>query len=192
MKKTSTSSVRIISGAWRGRRIHFPAVPGVRPTHDRIRETLFNWLSMDISQSSCLDLFAGSGALGFEALSRGAKKTVFVDQSREVTQAIQSNLIRFQARGATVINSNVPFSRDLLEGASFDIVFLDPPFGADIFLSTLSWLKKNQLIDCQSTVYFELPLADQCLLVKEGLCVIKQKHTRTICYGLLRVEDQFS
>ena len=191
MKKMSTSSVRIISGAWRGRRLHFPVAPGVRPTHNRIRETLFNWLSTEIPQSLCLDLFAGSGALGFEALSRGAKNVVFVDRSREVVQAIQANLIQLQASGATVIHSSVPFAKNSLGRVNFDIVFLDPPFGAGTFLPTLTWLKKSQLIDCQTIVYFELPLADQCFLERVGLLVIKQKQTRSISYGLLRVEDQF-
>ena len=163
----------------------------MRPTHNRIRETLFNWLSTEIPQSLCLDLFAGSGALGFEALSRGAKNVVFVDRSREVVQAIQANLIQLQASGAC--NSfKRSVCKKLIRSRKFrHCFFLDPPFGAGTFLPTLTWLKKSQLIDCQTIVYFELPLADQCFLERVGLLVIKQKQTRSISYGLLRVGDQF-
>src|SRR5580692_9371800 len=89
------NSVRIIGGAWRGRRVHFPDSPGLRPTPDRIRETLFNWLQYAIADSRCLDLFAGSGALGLEALSRGAGQVVFVEQFPAAARALQEQLTRF-------------------------------------------------------------------------------------------------
>src|SRR5450432_4922632 len=93
------NSVRIIGGGWRGRRITFPDVPGLRPTPDRVRETLFNWLQHDVAGARCLDLFAGSGALGLEALSRGAKELVFVEQSVAAARALQEQLIRFGGAG---------------------------------------------------------------------------------------------
>src|SRR5882757_4093982 len=84
--------VRIIGGKWRGRKLKFPVIPGLRPTPDRVRETLFNWLRLVVPNSSCLDLFAGSGALGFEALSRGANIVVFIDQSPEVVYYLKEQL----------------------------------------------------------------------------------------------------
>src|ERR1700685_3098281 len=91
---TGRNSVRIIAGAWRGRRVSFPDMPGLRPTPDRVRETLFNWLQNSIVGARCLDLFAGSGALGLEALSRGAKELVFVEQACAAARALQEQLIR--------------------------------------------------------------------------------------------------
>ena len=125
------NSVRIIGGGWRGRRITFPDVPGLRPTPDRVRETLFNWLQHDIAGARCLDLFAGSGALGLEALSRGAKELVFVEQSVAASRALQEQLARLGAeRRSQVVEMG---AARYLRGAApaFDIVFLDPPFGRD-------------------------------------------------------------
>lgn len=125
--KRRGNAVRIIAGDWRGRRIHFPAAPGLRPTSDRRRETLFNWLAADLSGARCLDLFAGSGALGFEAASRGAARVVLIEASREVAAALAESAAaldpgRFQtvhARASSYLNRTPE---------SFDIVFVDPPF----------------------------------------------------------------
>lgn len=122
-----TSTVRIIGGEWRGRRIRFPAAPGVRPTSDRRRETLFNWLARDLEGAWCLDLFAGSGALGFEAASRGAARVVLVDASREVTAALAENARALDPARLKVIHAAM--ARYLNRTPEpFDLVFLDPPF----------------------------------------------------------------
>ena len=122
------NSVRIIAGDWRGRRIRFPAAPGLRPTSDRRRETLFNWLAPDLPGARCLDLFAGSGALGFEAASRGAARVVLVESSREVAAALAASRRALGAESRTeVIHARA--TRYLARAAEpFDIVFLDPPF----------------------------------------------------------------
>lgn len=123
------NQVRIIAGAYRRRRILFPRLPALRPTPDRVRETLFNWLRREIAGARCLDLFAGSGALGFEALSRGAADVVFVESNRRAAEAIRGNISRLEIRGAEVFPSD---ARDFLAAAPaapFDIVFLDPPYG---------------------------------------------------------------
>lgn len=124
----SSNSVRIIAGEWRGRRIRFPAAPGLRPTSDRRRETLFNWLAPDLPGSRCLDLFAGSGALGFEALSRGAALAVLVEASREVAAALAASARTLSADDrCRVVHARA--ERFLARTAEpFDIVFLDPPF----------------------------------------------------------------
>lgn len=122
------NSVRIIAGAWRGRRIRFPGAPGLRPTSDRRRETLFNWLSVRLPGARCLDLFAGSGALGFEALSRGADRVVLVEASREVAAALAESRDALGAEARTRI-VHAQASRYLArEPEPFDVVFLDPPF----------------------------------------------------------------
>src|ERR1700729_3505697 len=126
---TGRNSVRIIAGVWRGRRIHFPELPALRPTPDRVRETLFNWLQHSVADARCLDLFAGSGALGLEALSRGAKEVVFVEQAVAASRALQEQLTRFggERKGRVTEMGATRFLRG--PATPFDIVFLDPPFG---------------------------------------------------------------
>ena len=126
-----SNQVRVIGGAWRSRRISFPDHEGLRPSADRVRETLFNWLGQELGGQSCLDLFAGSGALGFEALSRGAGRVVMVEKSRRVCEALRRNAELLEAKNLSV------HCADALEfataaaadaAARFDVVFLDPPF----------------------------------------------------------------
>src|SRR5271168_887170 len=122
------NSVRIIGGGWRGRRVTFPDIPGLRPTPDRVRETLFNWLQHDIAGARCLDLFAGSGALGLEALSRGARELVFVAQAVAASRALSEQLARVGAgRKAQVVEMGAArYLRTPAQpvGTCFDIVFL--------------------------------------------------------------------
>jgi 16S rRNA (guanine966-N2)-methyltransferase len=133
---TATANrVRIIGGRWRGRTIRFPAVPGLRPTPDRVRETLFNWLGQDLTGRRCLDLFAGSGALSLEALSRGAALAVAVDRSRQLVDAVRATGL---ALGAQSLETHCSPARAYLAGdpRAFDVIFLDPPFDDDPW----SWL----------------------------------------------------
>lgn len=127
MARQRSKAVRIIGGAWRGRRIHFPGAPGLRPTADRRRETLFNWLAFDLEGARCLDLFAGSGALGFEAASRGAAAVVMVEASREVAAALAAARDELGAEAVRVVHAQMARYLDRAPEA-FDIVFLDPPF----------------------------------------------------------------
>jgi len=122
--------VRIIGGAFRGRRIAFPFAEDLRPTPDRVRETLFNWLGQDLTGRRCLDLYAGTGALSLEAASRGAALAVAVDRSRTLIAALRANA---QALGATAVEAHVAEARRYvtLETRRFDVVFLDPPFRDD-------------------------------------------------------------
>src|SRR5277367_3125267 len=123
------NSVRIIGGGWRGRRVSFPDIPGLRPTPDRVRETLFNWLQHSVAGSRCLDLFAGSGALGLEALSRGAREVVFVDQAQAAISHLQTQISRLDAVARTRIMGEDAGRYLRTSPEVFDIVFLDPPFG---------------------------------------------------------------
>ncbi len=122
--------VRIIGGRWRRRQLAFPDLSDLRPTADRVRETLFNWLGQDLTGLDCLDLFAGSGALGFEAASRGARRVVLVEQERAAVRALQDNARLLGATELQVIHADAQrwLERAPAAGAEFDVVFLDPPF----------------------------------------------------------------
>ncbi|MGH8696968.1 MAG: 16S rRNA (guanine(966)-N(2))-methyltransferase RsmD, partial [Burkholderiales bacterium] len=130
MPAKPANRVRIIGGAWRSRVLRFPAVADVRPTPDRVRETLFNWLGQDLTGRRCLDLFAGSGALGFEALSRGAAEAVMVERSRAALGALRENgaLLGVGDRARFVFGDALHFL-DSPGETRFDVVFVDPPYG---------------------------------------------------------------
>jgi 16S rRNA (guanine966-N2)-methyltransferase len=121
------NEVRIVGGAWRSRRIRFTARENLRPTPDRVRETLFNWLGQDLTGLACLDLFAGSGALGFEAASRGARRVVMVERDREAVAALERNKHALDARQVELVRTDaLEFVRR--DTSNFDVIFLDPPF----------------------------------------------------------------
>ena len=123
------NEVRIIAGRWRGRRLNFPPVSGLRPTPGVVRETLFNWLQAEAEGSRCLDLFAGSGALGFEAASRGAARVVEVEAHPKVVRALKRNITMLDAPQMEVVAADVKRFLRRSPGEPFDLVFLDPPFG---------------------------------------------------------------
>lgn len=137
------NKVRIIGGEWRRRMIAFPAVEGLRPTADRLRETLFNWLGQTLDGKVCLDLFAGSGALGFEALSRGAARVVMVERDRQALRALRENAEKLGAERLELHDADALqfLSR---ESRRFDVVFLDPPFHKSI-LPLLFPILENRL-----------------------------------------------
>lgn len=154
--------IRIIGGMWRGRRWRFADVPEIRPTPDRVRETLFNWLGTRVNGAQCLDLFAGSGALGLEALSRGARRTVFVEQSAVVTRALAALATEWNAQGAQIERADaLGFLGRPAE--AFDIVFLDPPFAsgllsrAAMLLEQRGWLAPEALVYVESSAREPLP-----------------------------------
>ena len=131
--------VRIIAGKWRSRLVSFPSAAQLRPTPDRVRETLFNWLGQRVDGLACLDLFAGSGALGFEALSRGAARVVMVEGDREIAKALLESARALDAEGVEVVQSE---ALKYLERCreKFDIVFVDPPFASDLAVRAMALL----------------------------------------------------
>ena len=138
----SAGKLRIIGGSLRGSRIDVADSEGLRPTSDRIRETLFNWLAPTIEGARCLDLFAGSGALGIEAISRGAGECIFVERDRTLARNLQATLNRLKVGNARVINADA--LGWLGQGAeAFDVVFLDPPFSADLWAQAIRRLEAN-------------------------------------------------
>ncbi len=145
---------RIIGGQWRGRRLSFPTGADIRPSPDRVRETLFNWLGPGIEGCRCLDLFAGSGALGLEALSRGAIETVFVDLDRDAIASITGHL---QTLGSEKGQALVTDAQRYLSsgGETFDVVFLDPPFGNDLAARLCTLIDKHDRLAVDGRVYLE-------------------------------------
>ena len=150
------NSIRIIGGRFRGRRLRFPNATGLRPTADRLRETLFNWLQFEIEGARCLDLFAGSGALGLEALSRGAAFVRFVDQAPVVVRQLRENL------GLLGVNEQAEVVRGdaarLLRGRPeqpFDLVFLDPPYVLRTLPKLCHLLEENGWLADTAWIYLE-------------------------------------
>ncbi|PKM44614.1 MAG: 16S rRNA (guanine(966)-N(2))-methyltransferase RsmD [Gammaproteobacteria bacterium HGW-Gammaproteobacteria-1] len=144
MPRHGPNQLRIIGGTWRSRRVAFPDVEGLRPSPDRVRETLFNWLAPIIEGARCLDLYAGSGALGLEALSRGAGAVVLVDSDRRVVTQLEQNLKLLGAVGAQVIQADA-MSYLQRPPQPFDVVFLDPPFRKDLLPACLTALAAGWL-----------------------------------------------
>jgi 16S rRNA (guanine966-N2)-methyltransferase len=148
--------VRIIGGAWRSRRLTFPASEGMRPTPDRVRETVFNWLAPYLPGAVCLDLFAGSGAFGFEALSRAAARAVLVEKRLEVIAALRHNREQLKAEHADIVHAD---AAEFLRGpaAAFDIVFLDPPYASGLLAPCLQLLEAHGWLKPDAFIYLEAP-----------------------------------
>ena len=187
---TPRNSVRIIAGAWRGRRVHFPDVPELRPTPDRVRETLFNWLQHSIAGARCLDLFAGSGALGLEALSRGAKGVVFVEQFQAAARSLEEQLVRFggAAKGRVMSMGAARFLRTAPE--PFQIVFLDPPFGKDALAEYIPMLDQGNWLAVGSLVYLENERVAGIPALPEHWELLKSKSAGEVGYHLARVNGR--
>ena len=131
--------VRIIAGKWRSRIVSFPAAAQLRPTPDRVRETLFNWLGQGLEGLACLDLFAGSGALGFEAASRGAARVVMVECDRSIARGLRESASALGAAGLEVVESDaLAYLRR--DGERFDVAFVDPPYASDLAAEALAAL----------------------------------------------------
>jgi 16S rRNA (guanine966-N2)-methyltransferase len=146
--------LRIIGGEWRSRKLKFADVPGLRPTPDRVRETLFNWLQMQVPGARCLDLFAGSGALGLEALSRGAREVVMVEKHPVAAKALRENIDLLGARNAVLVNDDA-FRYLQRETEAFDLVFLDPPFRKNLLEPVLETLFTKSLLKAGGMIYLE-------------------------------------
>ncbi|WP_428944804.1 16S rRNA (guanine(966)-N(2))-methyltransferase [Pantoea sp. FN060301] len=158
MQKKSRSGgagqIRIIGGLWRGRKLPVPDSAGLRPTTDRVRETLFNWLAPDIQGARCLDCFAGSGALGLEALSRHAASVTLIELERPVAQLLEKNLATLGATAGRVLNTNT-LQWLAQQGEPHDLVFIDPPFRKGLLEQTLTLLENNGWLAADALIYVE-------------------------------------
>lgn len=183
----SQSSVRIIGGEWRGRKLDFPAIEGLRPTPDRVRETLFNWLQAYVPAARCLDLFSGSGALGLEALSRGAASVTFVDQAPEVISQLRSNLNTLKVQNAELIGSSVPTwleQRSTNEEVRYDLVFMDPPFHKGLAGPVCALLEQHQLLADEALIYIETEADLQLDQLPRNWQLHREKKAGQVAYRL--------
>ncbi|MEO5629375.1 MAG: 16S rRNA (guanine(966)-N(2))-methyltransferase RsmD [Thermomonas sp.] len=177
-------SVRIIGGRWRGTRLPVPEHPGLRPTSDRMRETLFNWLQPHLAGARVLDLFAGSGALGLEALSRGAGSAQLVEADLQMVQSLQSTIARLDAtsEAAVYCGDALAWLRDA-HGDVFDIAFVDPPFDADLWAAVLKLLPTR--LAGEAWLYLESPVGQEPMLPAEW-ALHRENATRDVRYALYR------
>jgi len=175
--------LRIIGGSLRGSKIEIPDVPGLRPTPDRVRETLFNWLTPVIPGARCLDLFAGTGALGIEALSRGAAAVDFVETDAQLAQLLRANLLRLK-QAAQVQRADA--GRFLAESnAAYDIVFLDPPFAARLWTPIAQALLEHERIAAGGWLYVEAP-ADDVPELPSDFSLHRESRAGAVRYALFR------
>lgn len=175
---------RIIAGRWRRRRFQFANLPGIRPSPDRVRETLFNWLMHEVPGARCLDLFAGSGALGLEALSRGAQQVTFVDRDWQVNATLRGHLVSLQAANAEVLQLDaLAFLRG--PARAFDIVFLDPPFASPLLQESLATLNCDRWLMPGAGIYMEYRLGGAPVL-PAGLQVTREAHAGRVGFALVR------
>lgn len=181
MKKTGQGYVRIIAGTLRGSKLPVLNQVGLRPSSDRVRETLFNWLQHDIQGSKVLDLFAGSGALGFESASRGAAKVTLLEQNAEACALLVSNQKRLKVNNIEVVQLESLQWLKNTPASGFNLVFLDPPYGFQRWAEL--WSVLLLIIASNALIYIEIGGDDDCLLPAE-LVIIRQGKTQQSNYFL--------
>ena len=184
--KSKTGRLRIVAGNWRSRVLEIADVPGLRPTSERIRETLFNWLAPRIRGARCLDLFAGTGALGFEALSRGAARAVFVGDLGAARALIRENIEKLRLIGETRIYRRDATKLGPCRGASFDLIFLDPPYGAGLGERALASAQDGGWIAPEALIVWEeaADAAPDC----SGFALLDERRYGATTIRVLRVD----
>lgn len=178
-----SNKVRIIGGEWRSRVLTFPDAEGLRPTADRVRETVFNWLGQTLEGKTCLDLFAGSGALGLEALSRYARHVTLVEKNVRVHAALKENAAKLGAQNLTVVCAD-GLSWLKQNGGVYDVIFLDPPFAADLLPK--AWPLLAERLAPEGAVYLE---SGAPLTVPEGWTLWRSGRAGVVYYGLAKKES---
>lgn len=184
------NQLRIIGGQWRGRKLPIPQLEGLRPTTDRVRETLFNWLATEIPGARCLDLFAGSGALGLEALSRGASFSCFIDTATPAIQQIDSNLALLDCNTAATYPMAATQWLKQFDGSSqqaFDIIFIDAPFGKNLVAECLQLIDQQSLLSSNSLVYLETNRDEATPAIPEQWQLHREKTAGQVSYRLYRI-----
>lgn len=187
MAKNARNCVRLISGTHRRRQIYFPDAIHLRPTPDRVRETLFNWLGQDLTQKTCLDLFSGSGALGFEAASRYAKTVVMVELAKPVYLALQQNCSLLKLDNIVTLRQQSALDYLAHSTTLFDVIFLDPPFHSPLLEQVLPLLPKH--IATNGLIYIE---AAQLPILPNTMQWIKKSRAGEVEYGLVGQKEASS
>ena len=183
--------VRIISGKYKSRKIFFPNRPEIRPTGNRIRESLFNWIQADIVNSRCLDLFSGSGALGIEALSRGAEITTFIESDFETANCLEKNLQTLNEGNVKVVRANaISWLESQKNIEPFEFVFLDPPFKKNLLLDSISLLESNYMITDNGKIYIETEVENNLRQLPPTWRLRQKKQAGRVSYCLYNKVDQ--
>lgn len=191
--KPSAGEIRLIGGDYRGRKLPVLDAEGLRPTSDRVRETLFNWLQFDVPGATVLDVFAGSGALGFESLSRGAKRVVMLELSAANAKQLKTNAQTLKAELAEVIQTDSLQWLSSSNSETFDIVFCDPPFHQNLMQETVEKLFQNGFLDPknhQAWLYLEQENTLDWPDLPPGWICHREKSTSQVKYGLFRLEQE--
>lgn len=184
MKSGPSGYLRIIGGRWRGKKLPVPDIDGLRPTPDRVRETLFNWLARDCPGANVLDCFAGSGALGFEALSRGATQLTMIENEKYACKNLQKQVDRLGADGVELMQGD---ARELIPklNRKYHLVFIDPPYTlATLREQVISILQQHQRLHRGAKVYFEWPRGETFELASSQLSWLKQKKAGQVNYAI--------
>ena len=185
-KKSRPGRLRIVAGKWRSRLLDIADVDGLRPTSERIRETLFNWLAPTIAGSRCLDLCAGTGALGFEAMSRGAREVVFVEKSPLAARVLRANAEMLEADCADIRQDDALKFLANRPGEPFDVVFLDPPFAAAMHGELCRLLDERSWVHRDSLVYIEEDRAAPPVELPAGWTISRSRTAGNVRYSLAK------
>ena len=187
-QKMPMGEVRVIAGLWRGRKLPVLNAEGLRPTTDRMKETLFNWLMMDIADARCLDCFAGSGSLGIEALSRQAQAVTFLEKFANAAQQLKRNLASLKTDKGKVVNTDsLQFLAQPNPEQPYDIVFVDPPFHQDFVPKVIAYLAQNNWLSPNALIYVETEKQHAPLVLPEHWQVIKEKTAGQVVSRLIQV-----
>jgi len=187
-KRTNKSAgkLRIVGGQWRSRQLPVAGLDGLRPTTDRVRETLFNWLQGDIAGACCLDLFAGSGALGFEAASRGAASVMMLELQLQAVEILTENVQALQAQNIQLQQQDALEWLKTAPVKCYDIVFIDPPFSSDYLLQACQLLENRSWLSEKAAIYLEASSRSPLPELPAGWTIVKEKKAGLVCYYLAK------
>ncbi|WP_037444446.1 16S rRNA (guanine(966)-N(2))-methyltransferase RsmD [Shewanella mangrovi] len=188
--RPGSGQVRIIAGQWRSRRLPIHDLDGLRPTTDRVRETLFNWLSGDIAGAKVLDCFAGSGALSLEALSRYAESARIYELQRPAAEQLKQNLASLKCDHAEVLNRDVIAALGQPADRQFDLVFIDPPFRKGLAQQTIDLLAQHQWLSDLALIYVEVESELATLKTPANWVQLKEKVAGQVCYRLYQLQQE--
>ena len=187
MAGSSQNCLRIIGGQWRGRKLSFAKVDAIRPTPDRVRETLYNWLAPTIHGASCLDLFTGSGALGFEALSRGAASVVMCDTNAKIISTLKDHAAVLKTNEAVFIQADA-LSFLNRNTQKFDLIFLDPPFDSDLLEKCFALIEQKSCLNDDAMIYVEAHSKEALPTVPENWLLHRDKKAGDVAYYLFKTK----
>lgn len=185
-KQSNNGSIRIIAGKHRGRKLPVIMADGLRPTTDRVKETVFNWLMPYVANSHCLDCFAGAGSLGFEAYSRGASSVTLIELNKQAAKQLTNNKLLLNATELTVINNNTVEWLKNKAINQYDLVFIDPPFRQGLAEQVSTELQNGWLAE-GAIIYLETEVEDQATWLPDNWQLLKEKVAGQVCYRLLQV-----